>query len=74
MLLNAKLIYFKSASTITAGFAAFAKQTNAALHPSTQLSSTKKWINYLKMESNTNSTITFRFAVYDIHLTLQYDP
>lgn len=42
MLLNAKLIYFKSAPTITAGFAAFAKQTNAALHPSTQLQSIYK--------------------------------
>jgi len=42
MLLNAKLIYFKSASTITAGFAAFAKQTIAALHPSTQLQSIYK--------------------------------
>jgi len=44
MLLNANFVYFQSASTITAGFAAFAKQTNAALHPSTQLSSTKTWI------------------------------
>jgi len=39
MLLNAKLGYFQSASTIAAGFAAFAKQTKAALHPSTQLQS-----------------------------------
>jgi len=42
MRLNAKLLYFQSAFTITAGFAAFAKQTNAALHPSTQLQSIYK--------------------------------
>lgn len=67
-------LYLFKVHPLTAGFAAFAKQTNAALHPSTQLSSTKKWINYVRMESYTNSTISFRFSVYDIHLTLQYDP
>lgn len=62
MLLNAKLVYFQSAFTRTAGFAAFAKQTKAALNPSTQLQSVyKKRIKDLTMKSETSKLLQLVF-------------